>query len=234
MTKKKSYVVLIYTVLALIITTIFIFLNVSKAMTLKANLIIISLLTLGTMINVLYIYMKINAIEIKKVFDIIIDWIIFISVSIATILIVLTFFISTSRVSGASMLPTLKDNQMLFIRHFNYEPKNDDIVIVKNGSTLVVKRLIALPGDKIEFVSSDAYNLILYVNEDENPILDGNGDEYLISKSHNIFSEGVYELKDNEIFILGDNSKNSKDSKQDGYYDIENIIGKVVEIFNGK
>lgn len=234
MTKKKSYVVLIYTIVALIITTIFIVLNVSKAMTLRTNLSIISLLTIGTITNILYIYAKKNNIEIKKVFDIMIDWLIFIVVSIASILIVLTFFISTSRVSGPSMLPTLKNNQMLLIRHFNYQPENDDIIIVKNENNLVVKRLIAKSGDKIEFVSTDAYNLILYVNDSQTPILDGNGDTYLISKSHNVFKEGSYELTNDEIFILGDNSKNSKDSKQDGYYSTENIVGKVVELFNGK
>lgn len=147
-------------------------------------------------------------------------------------------FITTNKVSGTSMMPTLKDGQTLFTYSYNFEPKKDDIVIVrKKDGEYVVKRIVATPGDTIKRVD----NKIL-VNE--KPILDYHNLNNL-GKPRS-FSANIFDLKFMDILhstnsissqnivkvdkfiILGDNLENSEDSRVYGAVDNYSIIAKVI------
>lgn len=84
------------------------------------------------------------------------------------IVIIRIFVFSAVRVSGISMLPTLQDEQIIFVNKMAYwknAPQNGDIVIVREpiDNTQVVKRIVGTPGtaitieDKTFILKEDEY-----------------------------------------------------------------------------
>ncbi|QIL47935.1 signal peptidase I [Vagococcus hydrophili] len=149
-------------------------------------------------------------------------------VSMFSILIALRVFLfSPVTVSGESMMPTLVDREKMIaskvstIERFDIIPfKSPD----KPGKNYI-KRVIGLPGDKIEYKDD-----VLYVNGKayEEPYLD----EYK-SKVDTFLTEdfsleslyGVSEVPENTYFVLGDNRQNSNDSRAIGFIEKEEILG---------
>lgn len=81
------------------------------------------------------------------------EWVSSIAVAVVLALVVNTFFFSLVQVDGQSMVPTLQHGERLVVRKIAYEPKAQDIVIIKSGvlDKYIVKRVIALPGEEISF-----------------------------------------------------------------------------------
>lgn len=84
------------------------------------------------------------------------------------IVIIRIFMFSAVRVSGISMLPTLQDEQIIFVNKMAYwknAPQNGDIVIVREpiDNIQVVKRIVGTPGtaitieDKTFILKEDEY-----------------------------------------------------------------------------
>lgn len=84
------------------------------------------------------------------------------------IVIIRIFVFSAVRVSGISMLPTLQDEQIIFVNKTAYwknAPQNGDIVIVREpiDNIQVVKRIVGTPGtaitieDKTFILKEDEY-----------------------------------------------------------------------------
>lgn len=120
-------------------------------------------------------------------------------------------------VHGNSMTPTLKPGQVL-IAHKNLKNINySDIVIFdlrytepktqKEVTERIIKRVVALPGDKISAIDEKlTINSLTY-------------DSYYFQNSPESFI-----LKENEIFVLGDNASISSDSRVFGAISIDDII----------
>lgn len=232
MNKNKTIATLIGLIILLTTTIVFSVLNVSKKITKETILIIILILIVAIIINFIYLFIKyIKKIDVSKTIDKTADWLIFLTMTISFILMFMNFVMASSIVDGESMMPTLNDKSRLVVLYFNYEPKNDDIIIIRDNDKYLVKRVIALPGDKIEFIKNDDYSFFLYLNGSEIPVKDGFGNNYLIEINSSVWYQKEYILAENELFILGDNgssSTSSSDSKQNGFYELHNVIGKVV------
>ena len=111
------------------------------------------------------------------------------------------YFYQLGFVNGISMEPTLKNRQLIIIKNTNANIKKNDIVIIKKKNKTIIKRIIGMPGDKLEI--KDTY---LYVNNskyDNNRIID----------SGNL--KNTIKLNEDEYFILGDNRDSSIDSRYD-------------------
>ena len=115
------------------------------------------------------------------------------------VFIISTFFFQICFVKGSSMMPTLKDGQILIAKKFNLHIKNNDIVVIKKDNKIMIKRVIGIPNDKISII--DGY---VYVNGIKN-------DDRYIQNPGNLIQEII--LNDKEYFVLGDNRNASIDSR---------------------
>lgn len=140
-------------------------------------------------------------------------------------------------VDGVSMYPTLRDEDVLLMR-YGAEAERGDVIIVdvrkyefENDVQFLVKRLIGVEGDRIK--EEDGKILISTAAARER------GDEEyrtLFSQPQNVqYSLGGYEYEvgEGEIFFLGDNAKNSKDSrfKQGASYCHLTCLYKAADIY---
>ncbi len=131
---------------------------------------------------------------------------------ITIILLVRTFIVTPVRVNGDSMDPTLKDKSiMLLDKTKKYTGfKRMDIIVIKYDNEYLIKRIIGLPGEKVRYENNK-----LYINNKE--IED--------SFSHVTYDFNTVSLKSNEYFVMGDNRKDSLDSRLIGPIDIKKIKG---------
>lgn len=143
-----------------------------------------------------------------------------VAIAYAFIIVFTQMFLSVV-VSGDSMVPTLNDGDVLIVNKYR-EIKRGDIVIINKGDKWVVKRVIALGGDTLEIT-----NGIVKVNDI--PI----EEDYILSKEGTYPSVERIEIKENEVYYLGDNRGGSYDSRREGPCSKEDVLG-VVSYFSLK
>ena len=147
--------------------------------------------------------------------------------SVLFIMLLLSFVFRYSEVSGESMYPTFNDGDRLIVSKLLYTPKRGDIVVFDDRSNevyedeAIIKRIIALEGDTVKIENS-----IIYVMER------GNDDFVIVDyvDGMNIPNHDMQPIvvPEGEMFVMGDNVNNSKDSREVGTIKVESIIGKVI------
>lgn len=131
-----------------------------------------------------------------------------------------TFIATPVRVNGASMYPYLKDGEILILNKMNKKYERYDIVVANAANTKVIKRVIGLPGENIEYK-----NCKLYINgeEKEDFVKECITEDFTLEDLYGyaIIPEGYY-------FVMGDNRKESSDSRdyRIGLIKSEQIQGK--------
>lgn len=137
---------------------------------------------------------------------------------------IMVYVFSVTQVVGSSMSPTLKEDEILFLNKAQYKLfkiKRGDIVSLEYADTkYLIKRIIGLPGEKVEIKNSKVYinDELLeeeYLNEDLNY-----ADFSLSSLGYSVIPEDMY-------FVLGDNREDSLDSREIGLIKKEQIKGKI-------
>jgi signal peptidase I len=130
---------------------------------------------------------------------------------------------SRVRVDGFSMNPTLQDGEYVLVSKLSYrlgKPQHGDIIVFKYPGQPpqdLIKRIIGLPGDKVEVRGTN-----VYVNG-------GILDEPYIAASP--VYQGIWQVPEGQLFVLGDNRNDSSDSHSWGLLPMENVIGKAVLIY---
>lgn len=128
--------------------------------------------------------------------------------------------------TGVSMMPTIKDGQVVTVIPLKGMPKTGDIVLInktENYDAKMIKRVIAVAGQdlKIDFDNNKVYvdGELLEENYIQGTTTPGDIEPDEIN--------GI--IPDGKIFVMGDNRQVSLDSryKQIGLIDIENINGVV-------
>lgn len=117
------------------------------------------------------------------------------------------------------MVPTLLDGDIMILDKIGYRInglKRYDIVVIKYNNEKIIKRVIGLPGDYIEYKDN-----ILYVNGKEIK------EEYKrdITNNFSLKDLGYEKIPENKYLVLGDNRSISKDSRIIGLIDKEDIEG---------
>lgn len=135
-------------------------------------------------------------------------------------------FFGTVVMQENSMEPTIHANDHLRINRAAYltgTPEREDVIAFyksdSNTGSIQVKRVIGLPGDRIQI--KDGLILIngeIYIESEEYTKMNNAG----LASSEIILKKGEY-------FVLGDNRNNSEDSRfiDMGNIKEENIIGRV-------
>ncbi|MEG2457786.1 MAG: signal peptidase I [Bacilli bacterium] len=136
-------------------------------------------------------------------------------VIIIIIILMRSFIVSPAVVSGESMMNTLYDNEIVLVNKISLHTKKIeryDLVVVNFRNEKIIKRVIALPNEKIEYRENK-----LFINDKEikTPIKFEETDDF------------SFKTKDNEYFVMGDNRDDSLDSRVIGSINEDDIKGKV-------
>ena len=180
-------------------------------------------------------------------------------------------------IPSGSMVPTLLVGDYLFVSKYSYgysrysfpfglmpldgrifatTPERGDVAVFRqprNESVAFIKRIVGLPGDRIQVVNgvllindvsverdpkgfvtaNDGYNVVKFaVYQETMP----NGKSYLIQErsDDDLFDNtNVFSVPDGHFFMMGDNRDNSRDSRTTsvGMVPAENLIGRAERLF---
>lgn len=146
---------------------------------------------------------------------------VFMLITVAAVaVLVATLWLPVLQIYGSSMAPTLEDGQIvLSVKSSDFN--QNDICAFYYNNKILVKRVIAVPGDWIN-IDEDG---TVYVND---KVLD---EPYLQEKAFgNCDIELPYQVPDEEYFMMGDHRSVSVDSRNStvGTISKEQIVGKIV------
>jgi len=149
-------------------------------------------------------------------------------ISLAIIIPIRYYLIQPFFVRGASMEPNFDNGQYLVIDEISYRfnsPERGDVIVFKyplDPSQYYIKRIIGLPGEKVEIRDNSIF--IYKSSSSEGEILD---ESYYLPEGRITRGSINIQLSNQEYFVLGDNRSASSDSRQWGSLPKDNIIGRV-------
>ena len=193
-------------------------------------------------------------------------------------IIIRSLLIQPFYIPSSSMEPTLLVGDRLFVTKYSYgyskhsfpfsppifkgriiskKPKRGDIVVFKtpaDNRTDYIKRLIGLPGDRVQFIDSNLYinnseiiksrisksdkiycgkkNINVFTFEELLP--NGKKHNTVYLKNYSFQNSDLFIIPEDHYFFLGDNRDCSKDSRfltSVGYVHKDNLVGKAQFIF---
>lgn len=147
---------------------------------------------------------------------------IYIIIVIALAFVMRAYVFNISIVRQSSMEPTLHNGNILFVSKIgvkkNFHKGSIIILRPKGEKKLLIKRVIATGGDRVDLVEGE-----LLVNGE------AQYEEYTSSpQTFPNSPESSWTLNDDEVFVLGDNRPNSVDSRIFGPITLDEIKGKVL------
>ncbi|MBQ3021202.1 MAG: signal peptidase I [Bacilli bacterium] len=135
-------------------------------------------------------------------------------VIVIVVIVIRTYFFTPIKVNGESMMNTLYDKDTMILNKIGMkfsELKRFDIVVIKVNNNYIIKRIIGLPGETIEYKNGK-----LYINGKvfKDPYYKDNTDDFI-----------KVEVPNGYYFVMGDNRSDSLDSRIIGPINKDDIKG---------
>ncbi|WP_263352108.1 signal peptidase I [Acidicapsa acidisoli] len=146
--------------------------------------------------------------------------------SAAASVLIITFLYQPVRVEGTSMLPRLVDQDRLFINKFVYHfeaIERGDVVVFRyprNPQVSYIKRIIALPGDRLRIDRGQVFVNNKAISE-----------PYVPEDFRDARSLDPMVVPQGEYFVLGDHRSIASDSRDFGPVKRDLIYGKATFIY---
>lgn len=134
------------------------------------------------------------------------------------VILIRSFIVTPVSVDGTSMYPNLKDGNILLLKKYDKSYERFDIVVLNYNGDRLIKRIIGLPGEYVEYKDSK-----LYINGQlvEEEMIDVNTNNFKLEDI------GYNKIPDDYYFVVGDNRGVSKDSRIIGLIHKKDILGTV-------
>ena len=165
-----------------------------------------------------------------------VDYVELFVIAICIVILFFSILFRTCTVDGDSMNMTLSDGETLLVSDLFYTPKRQDVIVFHNNDTTpysqhnkpLVKRVIGIEGDTV-IIDYSLNKITVITKANETIVLD---EQYLYldpSLSDPAISTSTYVVPEGTVFVLGDNRRNSLDSRYSsvGFVDERSILGKV-------
>lgn len=158
------------------------------------------------------------------------EWIKALAIAVILAAVIRYFLFAPIVVDGLSMMPTLHDQDRMIVNKIGYkigEPERFDIVVFHATEEKdYIKRVIGLPGDRVEYRDDT-----LYINGKacEEPYLDEYKNTLIDGPLTEPFT--VEEVPEGQLFVMGDNRRYSKDSRHIGPVSKDEVMGKTSLIY---
>lgn len=167
-------------------------------------------------------------------------------IAILLALFIRTFVIQAFKIPSGSMLPTLMIGDHLLVNKFIYgirvpftgkvlvpikDPKSGDIIVfrfLKDRSVDYIKRVVGVPGDKIQVKDKKLYRNEKRVND---PHAHFSSTAVLPGSASPKDNFGPVTVPEGKYFVMGDNRDNSSDSRFWGFVESSDVLGKAMIIY---
>ncbi len=183
------------------------------------------------------------------------------------VLILRSFIAEPFRIPSGSMMPTLLHGDFILVNKFTYGlrlpvlhnkvwannlPERGDVVVFrypKNPSLDYIKRVIGLPGDRLEYRDKTIYvngetmkqvDLGSYIGKGRDSVMSGSNkrqeslnsvDHEMLINDRRLSIDSSWTVPDDHYFVMGDNRDNSNDSRVWGMVPDQNLVGRAFMIW---
>ncbi len=167
-------------------------------------------------------------------------------IAVILALFIRTFAVQAFKIPSGSMEPTLLVGDHILVNKFLYgikipfinktlipicHPQRDDVIVFiypVDTSKDFIKRVIGLPGDKIEIIDNK-----IYINDE--PFIDRHGFYSDYGKNSKLLQDKYHmkpiKVPEGHLFVMGDNRNHSYDSRFWGFVPLESVKGKAFIIY---
>ncbi len=158
-------------------------------------------------------------------------------------MVIRSFVVQAFKIPTGSMIPTLIEGDRILVNKFIYRftlPKRGETIVFKypepvgeinilgfkfDKEVAFIKRLIGLPNERLEIKNGR-----IYVNDLEVSDPRINSRIYYNRGEYGDVNQTIT-VPEHSLYVLGDNSGNSRDSRYWGFVPEKNLIGKAILIY---
>ena len=168
------------------------------------------------------------------------------AIAIILALFIRTFVIQAFKIPSGSMEPTLLVGDHILVNKFIYgikipfihktlipisEPKRNDVIVFiypVDKSKDFIKRVIGLPGDRIEMIDRK-----IFINGKLFNDTHGSYSDHSEKSVHSLWKTrfGPVDVPADHLFVMGDNRDNSRDSRFWGFVPLKFVKGKALIVY---